>query len=131
MTTAPVPRGNIINTIASVIGANRYDCTDEYRMQDGIAQALTAAVITHEREFILSTNDRIDFMAGDIGIECKVDGSAVPVARQLFRYLAQPRVAGLILVTSRARLGLGLPHEFCTGGVTKPLVVVELWRTAL
>lgn len=121
----------MIDTLARFIGSQRYDCTDEYAMQDGIAFALAGNLTSFVREAILTPTERIDFLVGDIGVECKVDGSAVATARQVFRYLSLPRLAGLILVTSRARIGVGLPREFSFGGVTKQVRVVELWRTAL
>ena len=54
-------------------------------------------------EWAFEDGDRVDFFirASGIAIEVKVAGNVGAVARQLFRYEAQPTVKGLILVTNR------------------------------
>lgn len=79
----------------------RYASEDE--LQEAIALALTAAGIDHEREVRLNARDRIDLLAGTVGIEVKVAGDARRVDRQLERYAASDRVDALILVTNRCR----------------------------
>lgn len=122
-----------IGSLLHLLGRLRLDWTDEYRMQDGIAYAFTAAGwdMEVEREVVLSATERIDFIARGVGIECKVNGSASAVARQVIGYLQHPRVGGLILVTARARLGRGLPSEIIVAGEPKGLYVVETWRGSL
>jgi hypothetical protein len=74
-----------------------------------------------EREVKLNATDRIDFLVGTVGIECKVDGSKNAVASQLLRYAESDRISGLILVTIRNT------HRF--GGTEllgKPLRVMRI-----
>jgi len=97
-------------------------------MQACVAQALAEAGIPHEREVILSPRDRIDLCALGCGIECKIEGSMSEVTRQVIRYLGHERIAGLLLVTGRARLGRGLPAEISLAGMAKPLRVHETWK---
>ncbi len=89
--------------IAGLIGGHRYRYRDELQLHDGIGQVLAEAGVIVAAEARLSGRDRIDFLAGTVGIEVKVAGTAAAVVRQLRRYAASPRVEALILVTNRAR----------------------------
>jgi hypothetical protein len=94
--------------IARVVGTHRYHYADEYQLQDGVARALEKAGWTVWREFILTPRDRIDLLVSRdsshwFGVEVKVAGNAAKVAAQLRRYVADKRVEGVVLVTSRIR----------------------------
>lgn len=121
----------MIGPILTALGGKRIDSTSEDRFQADVAALLAAAGIAHEREVILSPRDRIDFLAGVVGIECKIEGTVGDVARQLLRYAQHERIQALVLVTGRARLGRALPAEFIVGTMAKPLRVVETWRGSL
>ena len=121
----------MLSGIAAALARGYYDCTDEYRLQAGCAQVLTAHGLTVEREVALSAASRIDLLVGQIGIECKVDGSPSDVVRQCLRYLLHDRIAGLVLVTARARLGRLLPPSVEIANRIKPILIVETWRSAL
>jgi hypothetical protein len=71
-------------------------------MQSAIAAALIQEGIEFRAEYRLAPRDRIDFLAGGVGIETKIAGSYIEVASQLLRYAESPLVTGLILVTNRA-----------------------------
>lgn len=73
----------------------------ELAMQDTLQRILKSANIKYHREFVFGPRDRIDFLVGRIGIECKVAGSTGAVMRQLLRYAERPEIGALILVTSR------------------------------
>lgn len=120
-----------VDAIATALALGVYDCTDEYRLQDGCAVVLAARGFAVEREVSLSRADRIDLLVGQIGIECKVDGSPSAVVRQCLRYLNVPRIAALVLVTGRASVGRLLPNRVTVAGRVKQLRVVETWRTSL
>lgn len=120
-----------IDAVVAALAAYQFDCTDEYRLQAGVADALAFFGLDAEREVRLSAADRIDLLVGDIGIECKVVGSPSDVARQCLRYLHAPHVSGLVLVTGRASVGRMLPRSVVVQGVEKPIRVVETWRTSL
>lgn len=76
----------------------------ETLLQDSIEVAFVASMQNAKREVVLSPKDRIDFMVDDVGIEVKIGGTLNDVLRQLHRYAASERVAGLLLVTSRLTL---------------------------
>jgi hypothetical protein len=110
-----------VSQIAAAISANRYRYSQETRLHEGIEQVLADAEIAAVREAHLTSAERIDFLAGRIGIEVKIAGRAPDVQRQLRRYAASPDVDALVLVTTRAR-HRGMPREI--GG--KPVRVVWL-----
>lgn len=116
-----MPAGLTAERIAAVIKGHRYRYADESHLQEGIAGALAAAGIPAAREVRLAGSDRIDFMAGSLGIEVKIGGQSAAVARQLGRYAKYGQVAELMLVTTRAR-HRDMPREI--GG--KPVHVVLL-----
>ena len=107
--------------IAAAITANRYRYGHETRLQDAIEIVLAEAGIEAVREPHLTAADRIDFLAGRVGVEVKIAGQSAAVMRQLRRYAASPDVDALVLVTTCAR-HRGLPRQ--VGG--KPLRVVWL-----
>jgi hypothetical protein len=88
--------------IAAVIKGQSYRYSDETALQEGIAGALAQAGIPATREVHLTAADKIDFMAGPVGIEVKVAGQPAAVTRQLRRYATSDDVAELMLVTTRA-----------------------------
>ena len=98
---------------------------NEIALQDGIEQALKLAFVDHAREVRLSDSDRIDFMAGDVGIEVKVQGGAAEVERQLERYAETGRVSSLILVTTKAQHAARIPRKLAGVDVI-PFVVMDL-----
>jgi hypothetical protein len=107
--------------IAALISRHRFRYRDETQLQAGIAQVLAEGGVTAVAEAQLSACDRIDFLAGAVGIEVKVAGSRANVTRQLRRYAASARVEALILVTNRAR-HRAMPAEIAG----KPVRVVWL-----
>jgi hypothetical protein len=112
--------------LADTIGRSRYRYASEDDLQEGLAAALVPAY-TVEREVRISDHSRVDLLVdGDLVIEVKVAGTADALLRQVTRYAASPRVAGLVAVTTRVR-HLALPDT--VGG--KPLVTVSLTGSAL
>ena len=100
----------------------------EARVQVTLAAAMHRAGIVFEREVEIIPRggrlhfDRIDFLVGDgPGLEVKIEGSRAEVLRQLDRYAESPRIAHLMLVTTRAQLHT-MPKELRE----KPLEVLYL-----
>lgn len=91
-----------IDSIIEALNGYKIPFAKESEMQRTIEKILKAEAIPHYREFAFNPKDRIDFLVGKIGIECKVDGSKHAVARQLLRYAEQPEIESLLLITSRA-----------------------------
>jgi len=112
--------------IAAILRSHAFHWTIEIELQDAIATALTAAGVPFLREHKLAPGDRIDFLAGTVGLEVKIGGSLANLTRQLHRYAQSPRIAELVVVLGRRRLE-GLPSMLCE----KPLHVVSLWRSSL
>ena len=121
MTPTQMPLTAQVSQITAAISANRYRYSQETRLHDAIEQVLADSEIAAVREARLTSAERIDFLAGRVGIEVKIAGRAPDVLRQLRRYAASPDIDGLVLVTTRAR-HRGMPREI--GG--KPVRVVWL-----
>jgi len=107
--------------ITRALRAHRFRYDQETELQEGIGEVLRAAGIAYEREVSLGRGDRIDFVAGGVGIEVKRAGGLSAVTRQLHRYAQAPTLEALVLVTDRMQL-TRLPDTL--GG--KPVAVVSL-----
>lgn len=113
--------------ISRLLAASIFHFDDEATLQEGIAEALNSAQISFEREVELGPGDRIDFMAGDVGIEVKIEGSYSNVSRQLLRYAQHDRVQAIVLATARTQLATQVP----TTMNDKPVHVASLIRSVL
>ena len=110
--------------LVQAFGRDRIVLNDEFALHNEIAARLRRQGIAFQREVRMGTRKRPDFMVGDVAVEVKVQGGRLHVLRQLKRYADDPRVGGVVLVTTRP---LGLLNTL--GG--KPLVSVELWKNLL
>ena len=90
-----------LDDIVAAIRAHRFAYIDEDELQQGIAAVLSP--FDAEREVRLDSRCRIDLLAGRVGIEVKVGGSAAALLRQVERYAEQDALAALVVVTSRVR----------------------------
>lgn len=116
-----------IDSILRHLRATRADLTDEKRTQADLAAALGQAIADPpvEREVRLGKHDVIDIVVGDIGIEVKLKGASKrDIWRQLERYAAHDRIAGLVLASN---LSMGLPQSV----MGKPVWFVALGRAWL
>lgn len=96
---------------------------DEYDLQTAIADRLGDTIV---REHDLSDGQsRVDLWhpAAGIALEVKISSSRADVIRQLTRYAHCPEVAGIILITTRARHH-HLPAEL-NGKPTRLLTLIE------
>ena len=105
--------------VIEALQAQRLSASTEAALHQSIGAALDVAGIEYQREARLSERDRIDFMAGPVGIEAKISGGRMSFARQLIRYAEHEEVEALVLVSSKAVSMPGL-----IGGV--PLYVVSV-----
>lgn len=108
-----------LELVVSALTSARLSASTEAHLHASIAEALTGAGIDHQHEVQLSKRDRIDFMAGPVGIEAKVQGSQMAFMRQLLRYSDHDEIKCLVLVSAKA---VFLPSNI--GGV--PVVVVSV-----
>lgn len=109
--------------IMAALAAWRLELANEAALQAQIAAALEAAGIPFEREAWLSAKDRIDFLAGPVGIEVKVKGGPTEITRQCARYCATGRISALVLATRRR---IGLPPEL-EGVPCRELILSRAW----
>lgn len=112
-------------TITELLARYRFTWTTENELAVQLADVLAAAGIPVEQEVRLTPDSRIDLMAGRVGIEVKIAGTAEAAARQLQRYAATGAVDELVLATTRVA-HRGLPAEL--GGI--PVTVAYLVRIA-
>lgn len=109
--------------IACRIERFRIDVSTEAAANRSIRDALESDGIICEAEVRLTPKDRIDLLAGTVGIEVKVAGSRRDVARQLERYAASDRIEALVLAT-----GIGWPKNGPVAFHGKSLFVASLSR---
>lgn len=89
--------------IVEILKSYRYTQTNEAILQQGVAKALEEAGIEFHREVSLDRADRIDFMCGSVGIECKVKGGAIAVTRQLLRYTQSEKIDSIVVLTTQSK----------------------------
>jgi hypothetical protein len=89
-------------TICRALHNSHYNYQNEKDLQHGVSLVLTKLGTPFEPEYIITPKDRIDFLVGDIGIECKVDGTLNQLIRQLGRYAATGQVKELIVLSTRS-----------------------------
>lgn len=97
---------DIFAPILAALSRYQFIQHDERELQEAIAHVLGEAGIEFERERSLDKHNRVDFyiLATRLVIEVKVQGSPMPVLRQLWRYGKHPDTAGILLVTTLAKL---------------------------
>ncbi|MCK9912218.1 hypothetical protein MXD81_23895, partial [Microbacteriaceae bacterium K1510] len=78
----------------SLIGRSRLPMSDEKALQGAIERLLTDNGIAFTREAKVK-GGIIDFLAGHVGIEVKIEGPAREVHRQLTAYAEDERIAHL------------------------------------
>jgi hypothetical protein len=91
----------MIDRITTALRSYRLRFGTEADLQADIVELLTTEQIDFVREYRLSAKDRIDFLIGRIGIECKTKGSLGAIAQQLLRYAESDEIDALVLVTRR------------------------------
>lgn len=109
--------------IVEHLGHWRYNAGTEEEFQRSVLVALSdlpRGLPPVRREVQLTLRDRIDFMVGDVGIECKIKGSNASVVSQLIRYASIDEVGSLILLTSR------MQHQAPPALRDKPVFVVRV-----
>lgn len=110
-------------SLSALLGDYRLPMGSELRLQNEIELILQQNGVQYLREHRFDPVDRIDFLVGDVGIECKIGGSRANVLSQLTRYAEQDAVSGLILVSTRhthrfsARELCGKPFHIVRVGV--------------
>jgi hypothetical protein len=121
---APMETAEAVAALVAVLKGKRFCYNSERDLQDGMEDVFKAKGFQYERERELGPGDIVDFLLfGSVGVEVKIKGSPVEVARQLLRYAGRPEVAHIVLVTGKLSLGR-LPEEL----LGKPVTVVALWR---
>jgi len=83
--------------------------TEEYEIQDIIAQTLVAHKIHYIKEYKLAPRNRIDFFLPGTGIGIEVKKKKpnyTQTYNQLSRYTSFPEIGGILLVVERTLTGL-------------------------
>lgn len=105
------PSEQVANVVVGLLQRSRFDLSSEKHLQEEVAQALTAAGISFEREKRLSAKDIPDFLVeGGVAIECKMrnKGKKMDIFRQLVRYAGYPEVKAIVLASN---VSMGLPPD--------------------
>lgn len=90
-----------LNHLVSFLGDQRIPHSTEAEMQEFINELLKLKGVEYTREAVLSGKDRIDFLVGRVGIECKIKGQPLRIHRQLERYLQSDKLDAIILITGK------------------------------
>lgn len=93
----------MIDRLTTGLPQCRFSLVNERALQEGLAAYFDGEGIEYIREVPVTKLDRLDFLIGNVGVEVKIDSSPSEVTRQLHRYAECPRVAEILLITSRAR----------------------------
>lgn len=116
------PHPPVAAEVIALLRHRAWAVTSEDELQQAVAQVLTEAGVAFEREHVLSSRDRVDFLIGGVALELKVGGSAQDATRQLARYAQDAAVRELVLFTTCATVARQ-PESL--GG--KPIHVVRVW----
>ena len=88
--------------IHTTLTSKRLPMDHEATLQNEIERTLHCAGIPAIREYSLGKGSRIDFLCQDgVGIELKLRGTAMSIAKQLKRYEKSDEIKSLILVTGK------------------------------
>lgn len=98
----------LVEKLCKALYYAQYRYHSEKELQQGVQIILGGMDLPFKAEYQLAPRDRIDFLVGDIGIECKSDDSKggtslASVTRQLMRYAQSPEVSHLILLTTMSK----------------------------
>ena len=111
-----------VDKLVKLLDRYRLPVEPEAMLQEAIAIILRDNGIPFAREVKLTSTDRIDFMVCDsIGIECKCNGSALALARQVGRYEDSKQLQSILVVVTRKRLAVA--GAWVPGTFAKPLRV--------
>lgn len=117
--------------LRALLFARRLPASGETDVQERIADRLTAAGVTFEREKRLpGDSGRIDFAltleGRRIGLELKVKSGGGNTARQLLKYALSDEFDELVLLTTKA---FRLPVSSFTSGQRE--IPVEIWQAPI
>jgi hypothetical protein len=90
-------------SITSALENKRFRFSSEVDLQEGIEIALLQACLPFEREKVLSSRDRPDFVVDQqFAIEIKIQGTLSQALRQINRYAEHAKIKAILVV--------GTPH---------------------
>lgn len=91
-----------IQRVGMLISSHSFNFMNEIQLQDGLEQLFKEHKIPYVREFRLSNKDIVDFMidfqAGSVALEVKIDGTRSSLLRQIGRYLKHDTISCVFLV---------------------------------
>lgn len=117
-----------LHTVRSLLGQYAFRYSSEVQLHERIADVLSDAGLSFQREVDLDDKNRADFVVdGGIVIEVKVDGDLGSAIAQCMRYASLDGVQG-VLLASACGWARGLPEYV---RASNPIQVVHLKRQAL
>jgi hypothetical protein len=88
--------------LIELLGRFRFTAPSEAELQRSVENVLVGARVAFEREAILTPQERIDFLIeGGVGLELKIGGSVIAIARQVQRYCRIEKVSEVVLASTR------------------------------
>lgn len=98
----------MLERLIDAISKQPLTLSTEAALQAQLEKIFKEKEIPYQREFVLDTKNRIDFLCGDVGIEIKVYQPIKSIFKQCERYAKFDQIGSLILVTGRT---MGFPSE--------------------
>lgn len=90
-----------VSSITSALENKRFRFSSEDDLQKGIEITLQQAGLPYEREKVLSSRDRPDFVVDQcFAIEIKIKGTLAQALRQINRYAEHHQIKAILLVGS-------------------------------
>lgn len=100
-----------LQDLIKLLAGYKFHFSTEAELQAAIEKVLVISEAQFTKEAVLSSKDRVDFLLDSgIGIEVKIGGSAMQLARQVRRYCESDKITGLLVVVTKSKL-LDLPKE--------------------
>ena len=117
--------------LCQILYNTKFSFHDEKGLQRGVGLVLDRLGLEYRAEFPLTKKDRIDFLVGEFGIECKTSDSSggtslSSVTRQIHRYCQSDSIKEIILLTTLSK-HRALPESMNN----KPIYVVHLMMSVL
>lgn len=129
MSTIEEKNNKLINQLGPLLiklERTRFPLNKESDTQTAIESTLKEMGIQFEREYVLSSNSRVDFYIPKykLAIEVKIKGSRSEIQAQCNRYALHDKVAIVLLLSSRST-------SFSSMHNNKPILVINMGKAWL
>lgn len=115
-----------LESVAALVENYRFRFSSETELQDGLKSVFEANQINFSKEYILTKQDRLDFLIDGIAVEVKIKGSFAACVRQIARYAAHDDIRSILVIGTPKWL-----HTLPTVIEGKPVIALKLLNSML